>query len=97
VEDAKQDESLWDDSEQSGESASSSENESATEGSFSLVQTVVGPYSVVCLVHIYYHLKYNLLSSHPSSSLLFCRTRPSSGVVYFAKITAQYVKVIHSV
>jgi hypothetical protein len=32
-EDGTQDEILWDDSEQSGESASSSENESATEGS----------------------------------------------------------------
>jgi hypothetical protein len=33
MEDGTQDEMLWDDNEQSGEGASSSENESATEGS----------------------------------------------------------------
>jgi hypothetical protein len=42
------------------------------------------------LFHIYFHLKCNLLSSHPSSTCFGC-IRPSSGVFCHAKIVALYL------
>jgi hypothetical protein len=50
------------------------------------------------LLHIYFRLKCNLLSSHPFFlTTCFGRIRPSSDVVYLAKIVALCVKISYRV